>query len=81
MIRSPTPGLIAQMSGWLTKKRYSYATVFVDHHSHFGFNHLQKTQSAEETLEGKTLFERKMASLGHQVEHYHADNGVFAALK
>jgi hypothetical protein len=33
------------------------------------------------TIEGKILFERKMASLGHTVEHYHADNGVFAALK
>jgi hypothetical protein len=33
------------------------------------------------TIEGKILFERKMASLGHTVEHYHADSGVFAALK
>ena len=27
---SPTLGLIAQMAGFLTKKRYKYATVFVD---------------------------------------------------
>ena len=28
---SPTPGLIAYMTGKLTTKRYKYATVFVDH--------------------------------------------------
>jgi hypothetical protein len=27
---SPTPGLIAQMTGFLTTKRYRYATVYVD---------------------------------------------------
>ena len=32
---SPTPGLIAQMTGKLTTKRYKYATVFVDHFSRF----------------------------------------------
>lgn len=26
----PTPGLVAQMTGILTTKRYKYATVFVD---------------------------------------------------
>ena len=33
------------MSGWLTKQRYNYATVVVDHHSRSGFIHPQKTQS------------------------------------
>jgi len=28
---SPTPGLVAQVSGALTKSRYTKATVFVDH--------------------------------------------------
>ena len=30
---SPTPGLIAQMSGMLTNKRYTSATIYVDHFS------------------------------------------------
>ena len=34
---SPTPGLIAQMTGKLTTKRYKYATVFVDHFSRFSY--------------------------------------------
>ena len=79
MLKSPTPGLVAQMAGWITGKRYNYATVFVDHFSRLGYVHLQKTQSAKETLEGKALFERKCAAFGIKVEHYHADNGVFAA--
>ena len=32
-IVSPTPGLIAQMTGGLTTKRYKYATFFVDRFS------------------------------------------------
>ena len=49
---SPTPGLIAQMTGFLTTKRYRYATVYVDQFSRLGFIYLQKTASSEETVEG-----------------------------
>ena len=80
MLKSPTPGLVAQMAGWITGKRYWYATVFVDHYSRLGYVHLQKTQTAKETLEGKALFERKCATFGVSVLHYHADNGIFASL-
>ena len=79
MLVSPIPGLIAQMSGWITTKRYLYASVFVDHYSGFGYVHLQKTQSAEETLEGKEAFERRAATYGVTIQHYHADNGIFAS--
>ena len=61
---------VAQMAGWITSKRYNYATVFVDHHSGLGYLHLQKTQSAMETLQGKALFERRCAAAGIKVEHY-----------
>ena len=79
MMHSPTPGLIAQMGGWLTKKRYRYAAIFVDHYSGYGFVHLQKTQTAEETLRGKTAFERHSRLYGVKILHYHADNGIFAS--
>ena len=52
---SPTPGLVAQMSGRLTKERYKYATIYIDTYSGFSFVNLQKTQSASETVEGKSL--------------------------
>jgi hypothetical protein len=50
-LKSPTPGLIAQLSGFLTTKRY------IDHASRLGFVYLQKGTTADETLEGKMAFE------------------------
>ncbi len=76
---SPTPGLIAQMSGFLTNKRYRYATVYVDNFSSLSFVWLQKTATAVETVEGKQAFETYCTSHGVQVQHYHADNGIFNA--
>jgi hypothetical protein len=55
---SPSPGLIAQMVGFITKDRYRYATVYVDQASGLGYVHLQKTSTASETLEGKRAFEK-----------------------
>ena len=78
---SPTPGLIAQMTGRLTTKRYRYATVYVDIASRYGYVHLQKSADAEETVQGKFIFEAHMASMGVHVKGYHADNGIFRAHK
>ena len=55
---SPIPGLISQKVGFLTKQWYKYATVFVDQASQMGFVYLQKTCSAEETIEAKRPFEQ-----------------------
>ena len=76
---SPTPGLIAQMTGFLTTKRYKYATVFVDQFSRLGFVYLQKTASAEETIEGKKAFEAFAQRHNVRIANYHADNGIFKA--
>ena len=78
---SPTPGLVAQITGILTKQRYKYATVFVDQATRYGYVHLQKTATAEETIEAKKAFEAKLATFGVLVQAYHADNGVFKANK
>jgi hypothetical protein len=78
-LKSPTPGFIAQLTGKLTTGRYRYATVFVDGFSGRGYVHLQKSQSADETMEAKRAFERKCLQDGVRVQHYHADNGVFRA--
>jgi hypothetical protein len=76
---SETPGLIAQMSGFITKQRYKVTTVFVDHFSGLSFTNLQKTTNALETVEGKRAFERYARTHGVSVSHYHADNGIFAS--
>ena len=78
---SPVPGLIAQMVGFLTKQRYKYATVFVDQASRMGFVYLQKTCSAEETIEAKRAFKKYAMNRGVTVQAYHADNGIFKAKK
>jgi len=76
---SPVPGLVGQMTGFITKQRYRYATVFVDHYSGLGYVYLQKKASVEETLKAKQAFERYALQRGVRIEHYHADNGVFKA--
>ena len=78
---SPTPGLIAQLRGRPTRKRYTAATVFVDQFSGLSFLNLQMTTSADETIEGKIRFEQYARQHGVEVKHYHADNGVFADTK
>ena len=76
---SPTPGLVAQMTGILTTKRYKYATVYIDQASKMGFTYLQKTASAQETLQSKRAFEAFSANRGVVIRSYHADNGIFRA--
>ena len=61
MVR-PVPGLITQMMGFLMKQRYKYATVFVNQATRMGFVYLQKTCSAEETVEAKRAFEKYAAN-------------------
>ena len=67
------------MSSFLTNKRYRYATVYVDNFSSLSFVWLQKTATTVETVEGKQAFETYCTSHGVQVQHYHADNGIFNA--
>ena len=76
---SATPGLIAQMSGFLTRERYKYVCVFVDHFSDFSYVHLLRTQTAEEVLQAKEAFEAFAETHGVKIKHYHADNGIFAS--
>ena len=75
---SLTPGLIAQMRGFLTRKRYTTVTVFVDHFSGLSYAHLQQSTTAFETVLAKRAFERYASTFRVKVKHYHADNGIFA---
>ena len=51
----------------------------MDQVSRAGFVYLQKSTSAEETLQGKEAYERWAQTHGVKVKAYHADNGVFRA--
>ena len=71
-------GFIAQLKGILTKRRFTYATVFVDHFSRYKYVHLQSTLTSQDTLAAKQAFEAHCRNHGVTVKQYHADNGRFA---
>ena len=72
---SRTPGFIGMMRGFITKQRYTCATIFVDHHSDLSFTHLQKSTNMEETLKALAAFEAFAHHHGVTIMYYHADNG------
>ena len=55
------------------------ATVFVNQASRFGYVHIQKSDTAEETVEAKHAFEKIANDNGFSIENYHADNRIFKA--
>ena len=77
-IVSAQPGLIPQMSGFLTKERYYGATTIVDHVSDYVYVHLMKSLTLDETIKAKRSWEKILHNAGHTVKHYQADNGRFA---
>ena len=50
---SSTPGLIGQMKGFITRKRFTVTTVFVDHFSGLSFVDNQISADANQTIEAK----------------------------
>ena len=78
MLESPQVGFIAHMKVWLTKKRYRYATVFVDHFLDLKYVHCMSKITSEETIYAKKIFERQAAGFNVRVEHYHCNNGQFS---
>ena len=52
------PGLIYQMTGFLTTKIYQCATVYVDQSLRLSYVYPQKKATAEDTLEGNEACER-----------------------
>ena len=75
---SAQPGLIPQMSGFLTNLRLWGATIFVDHVSNYVYVALMRDLTLDETLLAKTSFERHAQDGGVSIRAYRADNGRFA---
>jgi hypothetical protein len=71
-------GFIPQLKATLTKKRYTMATVFVDHYSKLKYIHLMSKLTSEETMEAKHVFEHFTNQHSIRILHYHCNNGQFA---
>ena len=71
------PGLMPQLRGTPTLRRYHYATVFVDHFSRLDYIHLHERNTAAAILDAKLAFERFASSHNVCIRHYHCDNGIF----
>ena len=76
---SPSPRLIAQMTGFLSTKRYKRATVYVCQYSKLSYVHLQKSNSGKDTVEGKRTFEQFADDKGVVIRGYCAEDGIFKA--
>ncbi len=74
---SAQPGLVPQMSGFLTNLRIWGATIFTDHFSDYVYVALMRDLSLDETLLAKTAFERHANKGGITISFYQADNGRF----
>jgi transposase InsO family protein len=76
-IESSIPGLLAQITGSLTRKRIVGLSVYVDHGSDLSYIYHHTSMSSKETLKGKESFEQFARTHGVHIKHYHADNGRF----
>ncbi len=74
-----TPGLIAQMSGKPTCKRYGHTAIYIDQAMGLGFLWLQKSIDLGDTMEGKIAFKSFCQEHRITVQHYHADNRIFTS--
>jgi hypothetical protein len=77
-LESGTPGWVAQLKGILTNRRYTCATVCVDHFSMLEYVYMQQQLTSDENVEAKHTFEAFAMSQGSKIKYYHADNAIFA---
>ena len=81
IMTSSVPGLIPQMVGFLTSRRFHYTSFFVDDNSDYAFVHHQESTSADDTILAKRAYEAELRKHGKEVRHYYADNGTYAVAK
>ena len=71
---SHQPGLIPQVTGRLTNKKFAGAIMFSDHFPGFTYTHLVQGTTMQETLQDKRAYEQVARSYGVTIEVYRADN-------
>ena len=77
-LTSSTPGIISQMSGFLTSDRFRAAIFFVAYATSYMYTQLQRGQTLVESIEAKASYERMAETFDIRVKKFHIDNGIFA---
>ena len=70
-----------QMVGFVTSRKFHYASLFVDDRSDCTFACHQKNTNAEETITAKIAYESDLRKCGKEVMHYHAENDTHAVAR
>ena len=73
-ILSAQPGLVPQMSGYLTSDRIWGITLFLDHATYNTYGHLMRSLDLDETLGSKKSFENLVSRSYNTVKIYHEYN-------
>ena len=75
---SSQPGLIPQVTGYLTHTILWAANLFVNHYFDYYYVHIIRGTSAEETIWSKDAYKRLPTTQGSRFCAYRAENGRFA---
>ena len=68
------PGLMPQVTGRSTHKRYCGAAIFTYHFSDLIYPHLITSTNMEETMEGKYAYDRFVYHHGIKIKYYRGNN-------
>ena len=71
------PGLVPQLRGRPTNKRFCYATIFVEVFNRLNYIYLHERNDIDNILAAKSDFERFALTSNVKVLRYHCDNGIF----
>ena len=77
-IESRTSGFIGVLRCFISKKRCTCASIFLDYYCGFTYIHLHTSTNMEETLQTKESFEAYAQSLCVKIRHQYTNNGRFA---
>ena len=77
IMTTSVPGLIPQMVGFLTSKKFYHASFFINDASYFTFVHHQELTLVDDTILVKRAYEAELRKYGKEMRHYHADNRIY----
>ena len=77
-IVSAQPGMVLQMSGYLTSNRIWGIALFMDHATDYTHGNLMRSLDLDNTLGAKKSFEKLVGRINNTVKRYHADNRRYA---